>query len=460
MAGMMPGMGHHSGAAHQGYPSHYSASMMPQTGNAVGMGGQAHHLNAPGAMSSPGYPSAPQYSTQLPMAGRHRVTTTLWEDEGTLCFQVDAKGVCVARRHDNNMINGTKLLNVCGMSRGKRDGILKNEKERIVVKVGAMHLKGVWITFQRGKQLADQNGISELLYPLFEPNIQAFLYTPDNYPRTAAVMAAAQERQAKRGPETASPSTTMNNSYDSAPDHASWARHPSSAYMSAPNTAAQSPSHGGHHTASGYSTPALHQQSGTPSSAMGSSHSLSGMNGATAASMRSTAGIPGSLPADRRHSMPLGEHMNASNRPGPHHSPYHNGASSGLASNSVDHAAAAALAGAGGHAGRRAVSGAKRAYDDGPDGHEGSTGSAYSSGGYGMGSGPGGAAGASSQSNSLADRSYKRMKDERDFGSAAHDTSSSFDTSGSGDGAAGSSHGHPYGNGRGMHAPDQRLSAK
>lgn len=32
------------------------------------------------------------------MAGRHRVTTTLWEDEGTLCFQVDAKGVCVARR--------------------------------------------------------------------------------------------------------------------------------------------------------------------------------------------------------------------------------------------------------------------------------------------------------------------------------------------------------------------------
>ncbi|PWN19185.1 apses-domain-containing protein, partial [Microstroma glucosiphilum] len=127
-------------------------------------------------MGAPGYPSAPQYSTQLPLAGRHRVTTTLWEDEGTLCFQVDARGVCVARRHDNSMINGTKLLNVCGMSRGKRDGILKNEKERIVVKVGAMHLKGVWITFQRGKQLAEQNGIADVLYPLFEPNIQSFLY--------------------------------------------------------------------------------------------------------------------------------------------------------------------------------------------------------------------------------------------------------------------------------------------
>lgn len=27
-----------------------------------------------------------------------RVTATLWEDEGSMCFQVEAKGVCVARR--------------------------------------------------------------------------------------------------------------------------------------------------------------------------------------------------------------------------------------------------------------------------------------------------------------------------------------------------------------------------
>lgn len=75
---------------------------------------------------------------------------------------MDANGYCVARRQgrevvyishtcliskskiDNDMINGTKLLNVAGMSRGKRDGILKNEKGRVVIKVGAMHLKGVW----------------------------------------------------------------------------------------------------------------------------------------------------------------------------------------------------------------------------------------------------------------------------------------------------------------------------
>ncbi len=43
------------------------------------------------------------------------------------------------------MINGTKLLNVAGMTRGRRDGILKSEKVRHVVKIGPMHLKGVWL---------------------------------------------------------------------------------------------------------------------------------------------------------------------------------------------------------------------------------------------------------------------------------------------------------------------------
>ncbi|KAI7898317.1 uncharacterized protein BX663DRAFT_525408 [Cokeromyces recurvatus] len=98
---------------------------------------------------------------------RPKMIANLWEDEGTLCYQVDAKGICVARRQDNDMINGTKLLNVVGMSRGKRDGILKNEKGRVVVKVGAMHLKGVWIPFTRAKELATKFKILDYLFPLF-----------------------------------------------------------------------------------------------------------------------------------------------------------------------------------------------------------------------------------------------------------------------------------------------------
>ncbi|GAN04732.1 hypothetical protein MAM1_0072c04196 [Mucor ambiguus] len=117
---------------------------------------------------------------------RPKLTTTVWEDEGTLCYQVDAKSVCVARRQDNDMINGTKLLNVVGMSRGKRDGILKNEKGRVVVKVGAMHLKGVWITFTRAKDLATKFKIVDILYPLFVEDPSIFLSVPPPPPSSSS----------------------------------------------------------------------------------------------------------------------------------------------------------------------------------------------------------------------------------------------------------------------------------
>ncbi|KAJ1728909.1 hypothetical protein LPJ61_003788, partial [Coemansia biformis] len=119
---------------------------------------------------------------------RARLTTTLWEDEQTLVYQVDCRGICVARRHDDNMINGTKLLNVVGMSRGKRDGILKNEKGRRVVKVGPMHLKGVWIPFDRARFLAEQFKVYDVLFPIFQPDPNTYLYgtIPMTSPTSAA----------------------------------------------------------------------------------------------------------------------------------------------------------------------------------------------------------------------------------------------------------------------------------
>jgi protein SOK2 len=58
-----------------------------------------------GAPSS-SLPGSQGYQTQTfdhtgqvaPPGMKPRVTATLWEDEGSLCFQVEAKGVCVARR--------------------------------------------------------------------------------------------------------------------------------------------------------------------------------------------------------------------------------------------------------------------------------------------------------------------------------------------------------------------------
>lgn len=44
----------------------------------------------------------------------------------------------------DGLVNGTKLLNCTNMTRGRRDGILKNERSRTVIKVGSHALKGVW----------------------------------------------------------------------------------------------------------------------------------------------------------------------------------------------------------------------------------------------------------------------------------------------------------------------------
>ncbi|KAL4925905.1 KilA-N domain-containing protein [Aspergillus undulatus] len=137
-----------------------------------------------------------------PPGAKPRVTATLWEDEGSLCYQVEAKGVCVARREDNGMINGTKLLNVAGMTRGRRDGILKSEKVRNVVKIGPMHLKGVWIPFDRALEFANKEKITDLLYPLFVNSISNLLYHPTNQTRTNMVVQESQQRRLE-GPQPA-----------------------------------------------------------------------------------------------------------------------------------------------------------------------------------------------------------------------------------------------------------------
>lgn len=54
---------------------------------------QATHFTAPASRGI--HDPAGQ---QCPPGGKPRVSTTIWEDEGTLCFQVEARQVTVARR--------------------------------------------------------------------------------------------------------------------------------------------------------------------------------------------------------------------------------------------------------------------------------------------------------------------------------------------------------------------------
>lgn len=113
---------------------------------------------------------------EYPKAVKPKIATTFWEEKNTTCYQVELRGVMVSRREDNNQINGTKLLNTTGMSRGKRDGILKNEKQRNgeVVKSGSMNLKGIWIPFERAHEIARNEGVDRLLFPLFVKDLKSF----------------------------------------------------------------------------------------------------------------------------------------------------------------------------------------------------------------------------------------------------------------------------------------------
>jgi hypothetical protein len=176
---------HEASAAEEGALGRSQEMMLSPTSCPTVLSMTHTHAMFPGSYASSGFglqrrsPLSFNSPGQIfPLGIKPRVTVTLWEDEGCRCFQVDAKGISVARRDDNQMINGTKLLGVAGLTRARRDGILKNEKTRHVVKVGLMHLKGVWIPFERALELANKEKITELLYPLFVHDIGSLIQQP------------------------------------------------------------------------------------------------------------------------------------------------------------------------------------------------------------------------------------------------------------------------------------------
>jgi enhanced filamentous growth protein 1 len=116
------------------------------------------------------------------------------------------------------------------MTRGRRDGILKSEKVRHVVKIGPMHLKGVWIPFERALDFANKEKITDQLYPLFVHNIGSLLYTPESINRTSQVVTASEQRRRIEAGDTGRPSQapqpsplphhhSMQSSVGSQPQH-------------------------------------------------------------------------------------------------------------------------------------------------------------------------------------------------------------------------------------------------
>jgi protein SOK2 len=92
----------HYGSQYSAYPHPMGPGGGPPAVSSA-MGGPTPTLPLPGVNQSgigaTGYPASFDTTGQLaPQGMKPRVTATLWEDEGSLCFQVEARGICVARR--------------------------------------------------------------------------------------------------------------------------------------------------------------------------------------------------------------------------------------------------------------------------------------------------------------------------------------------------------------------------
>ncbi|RKP33539.1 transcription regulator HTH, apses-type DNA-binding domain-containing protein, partial [Dimargaris cristalligena] len=89
-----------------------------------------------------------------------------WTDESIDSYVVSARGHHIARCMSSAMVNGTKLLNCAGLSRGRRDYLLRKEPLRRVLKKTCKTSRGVWIPYQRAVDLAHTYNVYHSTLPL------------------------------------------------------------------------------------------------------------------------------------------------------------------------------------------------------------------------------------------------------------------------------------------------------
>lgn len=101
---LQPGPAQYSTGPYQqyGYPNGLTSPQSAPPAVSGSMGNPQNVLPLPGVPNQPGITNQYQgFDTTgqiAPPGMKPRVTATLWEDEGSLCFQVEARGICVARR--------------------------------------------------------------------------------------------------------------------------------------------------------------------------------------------------------------------------------------------------------------------------------------------------------------------------------------------------------------------------
>jgi enhanced filamentous growth protein 1 len=177
-----------------------------------------------------------------PPGVKPRVTATLWEDEGSLCFQVETGGMCVARREGMSAVlpvprvyiytdrsprqshdQWHKTVECCrydswpeGWDPQERKDTARcqdwpHASEGRLVRSETEPVGGICaealprIPFERALEFANREKITEKLYPLFVNNISALLYHPQSTNRTNIMLNNTQHRKFNDKPQKALP---------------------------------------------------------------------------------------------------------------------------------------------------------------------------------------------------------------------------------------------------------------
>ncbi|KAI0461292.1 hypothetical protein LJB42_000958 [Komagataella kurtzmanii] len=156
-------------------PGHAMGGHLNSPPNTTAKETSDQNTNLPSGESSPSSTAGADIDDII--KSNNLITSVQWDDENTVVYQYVVQKIPLSRRADNDYVNATKLLNLTGMRRGRRDGILKLEKQRQVVKTGTIDLKGVWIPLKRAIKLAKTEQVFQKARLIFVTNIADYYHT-------------------------------------------------------------------------------------------------------------------------------------------------------------------------------------------------------------------------------------------------------------------------------------------
>ncbi|CAG8584938.1 13733_t:CDS:2, partial [Acaulospora colombiana] len=136
---------------------------------------------------------------------------------GVPVYEFLVRDVAVMRRRPDSYLNATQILKVAGLEKGKRTKIIEKE-----VLTGEHEKVQGGVPYERGKELAEQYGVLEILRPLLEykPPKHDIPYSSSPYTPTKEQAMAAMRRQAARATSNVTQSTAQTSALPSAQQHA------------------------------------------------------------------------------------------------------------------------------------------------------------------------------------------------------------------------------------------------